>query len=251
MGAQGSGSVLATRNLHNLQYVEQKQVFAPGDMDLEPDLAPLASTAVQPAPRDWALDAQRIIAVPSSRCTATPSRTTGRSPEGERSGPAPGPWSIECGCAGESGVRNQSRDGDGNPANSTVSREPEGVQCEGARGDLECTDMADAQTGTRNSPCKCTQKGGEGQHEGLFNGCECCAGGDSAAPDLATWLAGLGVRYFAPREIANLHSFPADFSFPPGVSLRQQCALLGNSLSVAVVAHLLTYLFWDRSEVSL
>ncbi|KAK9807411.1 hypothetical protein WJX73_001977 [Symbiochloris irregularis] len=32
----------------------------------------------------------------------------------------------------------------------------------------------------------------------------------------------LHLRYFTPREIANLHSFPAEFSFPDHISLKQQ-----------------------------
>lgn len=56
-------------------------------------------------------------------------------------------------------------------------------------------------------------------------------------------LQALGLRYFTPREIANLHSFPPAFTFPSQVSLRQRYALLGNSLSVAVVGVLLRYLF--------
>ncbi|XP_015572462.2 tRNA (cytosine(38)-C(5))-methyltransferase 2 isoform X1 [Ricinus communis] len=52
-----------------------------------------------------------------------------------------------------------------------------------------------------------------------------------------------GLRYFTPREVANLHSFPKDFHFPEHISLRQRYALLGNSLSIAVVAPLLDYLF--------
>ena len=59
---------------------------------------------------------------------------------------------------------------------------------------------------------------------------------------LIHWLRQLRLRYFTPREVANLHSFPSSFSFPPHVTSRQQYALLGNSLSVAVVADLLTYL---------
>ncbi|GAV70563.1 DNA_methylase domain-containing protein [Cephalotus follicularis] len=51
------------------------------------------------------------------------------------------------------------------------------------------------------------------------------------------------LRYFTPREVANLHSFPEDFQFPQHTSLRQRYALLGNSLSIAVVAPLLRYLF--------
>ncbi|XP_010519930.1 PREDICTED: DNA (cytosine-5)-methyltransferase [Tarenaya hassleriana] len=55
------------------------------------------------------------------------------------------------------------------------------------------------------------------------------------------------LRYFTPREVANLHSFPEDFEFPKQISLRQRYALLGNSLSVAVVAPLLRYLFSSPS----
>ncbi|GLJ35107.1 hypothetical protein SUGI_0706530 [Cryptomeria japonica] len=61
----------------------------------------------------------------------------------------------------------------------------------------------------------------------------------------STLLQELDLRYFTPREISNLHSFPGEFEFPDHVSLRQRYALLGNSLSVAVVAPLLKYLFTD------
>lgn len=64
--------------------------------------------------------------------------------------------------------------------------------------------------------------------------------GEAAA--LLCWLEGLQLRYFTPREVANLHTFPDSFSFPAHVTRRQQYALLGNSLSVAVVAELLTYM---------
>ncbi|KAI3822429.1 hypothetical protein L1987_10019 [Smallanthus sonchifolius] len=60
-----------------------------------------------------------------------------------------------------------------------------------------------------------------------------------------TSLEDLCLRYFTPREVANLHSFPMEFGFPEHVTLRQRYALLGNSLSVAVVAPLLHYLFSD------
>ncbi|BAT86887.1 hypothetical protein LR48_Vigan09g262500 [Vigna angularis] len=53
------------------------------------------------------------------------------------------------------------------------------------------------------------------------------------------------LRYFTPREVANLHSFPGEFEFPEHVSLKQRYALLGNSLSIAVVAPLLKYLFTE------
>ncbi|KQK08691.1 tRNA (cytosine(38)-C(5))-methyltransferase [Brachypodium distachyon] len=56
----------------------------------------------------------------------------------------------------------------------------------------------------------------------------------------------LRLRFFTPREVANLHSFPSSFCFPDHISLRQQYAMLGNSLSVAVVAPLLHYLFSEK-----
>ncbi|XP_075508349.1 tRNA (cytosine(38)-C(5))-methyltransferase 2 isoform X4 [Primulina tabacum] len=65
--------------------------------------------------------------------------------------------------------------------------------------------------------------------------------------DRISSLQDLSLRYFTPREVANLHSFPEDFKFPPHVSLRQRYALLGNSLSVGVVAQLLCYLFADET----
>ena len=58
-------------------------------------------------------------------------------------------------------------------------------------------------------------------------------------------LKSLGLRYFSPREIARLHSFPEAFSFPQHVTLRQQYALLGNSVSALVIAELLQYLLHD------
>ncbi|RDX79672.1 tRNA (cytosine(38)-C(5))-methyltransferase, partial [Mucuna pruriens] len=42
-------------------------------------------------------------------------------------------------------------------------------------------------------------------------------------------------------KVANLHSFPEEFEFPEHISLKQRYALLGNSLSIAVVAPLLHY----------
>lgn len=62
------------------------------------------------------------------------------------------------------------------------------------------------------------------------------------------YLKELGLRYFTPREVANLHSFPEDFHFPQHISIRQQYALLGNSLSIAVVASLFSYLFTEPTR---
>ncbi|XP_066579433.1 tRNA (cytosine(38)-C(5))-methyltransferase isoform X2 [Amia ocellicauda] len=55
-------------------------------------------------------------------------------------------------------------------------------------------------------------------------------------------LSMLKLRYFTPREIANLLGFPADFCFPEKTSTKQQYRLLGNSLNAHVVARLLKLL---------
>ncbi|XP_058621006.1 tRNA (cytosine(38)-C(5))-methyltransferase isoform X2 [Onychostoma macrolepis] len=52
-------------------------------------------------------------------------------------------------------------------------------------------------------------------------------------------LLQLKLRYFTPREIANLMGFPADFTFPKHISVKQQYRVLGNSLNVLVVSHLI------------
>ncbi len=51
-------------------------------------------------------------------------------------------------------------------------------------------------------------------------------------------LKPLGLRYFTPREVANLMAFPDHFKFPPSVSVKTRYRLLGNSLNVLVVANL-------------
>lgn len=58
-------------------------------------------------------------------------------------------------------------------------------------------------------------------------------------------LVKLKLRYFTPREIANLHGFPSTFHFPPSFSLKQCFSLLGNSLNVVVVSELIDYLLLE------
>lgn len=53
----------------------------------------------------------------------------------------------------------------------------------------------------------------------------------------------LNLRYFTPREVANLMCFPADFSFPSHLTMKQCYKALGNSLNVRVVSFLIRYLF--------
>ncbi|XP_047468062.1 tRNA (cytosine(38)-C(5))-methyltransferase [Mugil cephalus] len=55
-------------------------------------------------------------------------------------------------------------------------------------------------------------------------------------------LSKLKLRYFTPREVANLMGFPQTFCFPEQISTIQQYRVLGNSLNVVVVARLLQLL---------
>uniref|UniRef100_G1PKC9 tRNA aspartic acid methyltransferase 1 n=1 Tax=Myotis lucifugus TaxID=59463 RepID=G1PKC9_MYOLU len=54
-----------------------------------------------------------------------------------------------------------------------------------------------------------------------------------------TKLLMLKLRYFTPKEIANLLGFPPEFGFPENITVKQRYRLLGNSLNVHVVAKLI------------
>ncbi|XP_049633801.1 tRNA (cytosine(38)-C(5))-methyltransferase [Suncus etruscus] len=58
-----------------------------------------------------------------------------------------------------------------------------------------------------------------------------------------TKLLMLKLRYFTPKEIANLLGFPPSFGFPEKIAVRQRYRLLGNSLNVLVVARLIKILY--------
>ena len=55
-------------------------------------------------------------------------------------------------------------------------------------------------------------------------------------------LLSLNLRYFTSNEMKRLHGFPESFTFPDEVNENQRAKLVGNSLSVTVVAELLRYL---------
>lgn len=55
-------------------------------------------------------------------------------------------------------------------------------------------------------------------------------------------LKELKLRYFTPREVANLMCFPPSHSYPTSISLRQCYQLLGNSVNVLVIGIILRYL---------
>lgn len=56
-------------------------------------------------------------------------------------------------------------------------------------------------------------------------------------------LKKLQLRYFTPLEVTRLMSFPSRFLFPSSITNRQRYRLLGNSINVAVVTHLINILF--------
>ncbi|ESO97462.1 hypothetical protein LOTGIDRAFT_114987 [Lottia gigantea] len=56
----------------------------------------------------------------------------------------------------------------------------------------------------------------------------------------------LKLRYFTPREIANLLCFPSSFSFPDNLSRIQLYRCLGNSLNVHVVSILIRLLVLEK-----
>ncbi|XP_029943438.1 tRNA (cytosine(38)-C(5))-methyltransferase isoform X2 [Salarias fasciatus] len=73
--------------------------------------------------------------------------------------------------------------------------------------------------------------------QSVFTGLELC----SEEQKLERLLK-LQLRYFTPREVANLMGFPQSFSFPDQVSILQQYRVLGNSLNVVLVSRLLQLL---------
>ncbi|CAO3693310.1 unnamed protein product [Rhizopus stolonifer] len=60
-------------------------------------------------------------------------------------------------------------------------------------------------------------------------------------------LRSLRLRYFTPREVANLMGFPQHFSFPETSSVKQKYRTLGNSINVKLVSELMRYLLKEPS----
>ncbi|KAI7880401.1 TRNA aspartic acid methyltransferase 1 [Lichtheimia hyalospora FSU 10163] len=61
-------------------------------------------------------------------------------------------------------------------------------------------------------------------------------------------LRPLRLRYFTPREVANLMGFPSTFTFPETSTLKQKYRTLGNSINVRLVAELMKYLVKHKEE---
>lgn len=51
------------------------------------------------------------------------------------------------------------------------------------------------------------------------------------------------LRYFSPKEISRLMSYPEEFQFPENLTLTQKYKSLGNSVNVYVVALMFSFLF--------
>ncbi len=61
---------------------------------------------------------------------------------------------------------------------------------------------------------------------------------------------GREVRWFSEREMLRIHGFPETFDFPEGLTQRQRCALIGNSVNVEVVALLLRWMLFKGDAQS-
>lgn len=59
-------------------------------------------------------------------------------------------------------------------------------------------------------------------------------------------LKPLKLRYFTPKEVANVMCFPPSFVFPVDLSLKQCYKVIGNTVNVHVVSTLMKYLFHGR-----
>eukprot|EP00439_Symbiodinium_sp_Y106_P040329 s931_g4.t4 len=71
--------------------------------------------------------------------------------------------------------------------------------------------------------------------------------GPGAATD-HVWREGVQVRYLSPVEQLRLMGFPEDYAFPPSLSFKDRCSLIGNSLNVKIVGNLLPLLLNPSEE---
>ena len=69
-------------------------------------------------------------------------------------------------------------------------------------------------------------------------------------PGLDLGPEGRDLRWFSDREMLRVHGYPDTFKFPPGLSLRQRFALIGNSVNVEVIALLLRRLLFLRQRAT-
>lgn len=63
------------------------------------------------------------------------------------------------------------------------------------------------------------------------------------SPEFVETLKEIKLRWFTPKEVASLMSFPKYYNFPENISMKQCYRLLGNSVNVKVITELLKVLF--------
>lgn len=85
------------------------------------------------------------------------------------------------------------------------------------------------------------QSSTEAEMESVFRGLE-----EHSEEERLRRLQTLQLRYFTPREVANLMGFPQSFGFPEDVPVKQRYKVLGNSLNVLVVSKLLQILLSEH-----
>eukprot|EP01094_Clydonella_sp_ATCC50884_P002699 TRINITY_DN12058_c0_g1_i1.p1 TRINITY_DN12058_c0_g1~~TRINITY_DN12058_c0_g1_i1.p1 ORF type:complete len:137 (-),score=13.47 TRINITY_DN12058_c0_g1_i1:42-452(-) len=112
-----------------------------------------------------------------------------------------------------------------------------------------CSWVVDIVTDTSHHTCCFTKAYGR-YAEGTGSVLQCAPEHVHATHGEWESLRTLRLRYFSESEIARLHHFPQHFFFPDNVTRQQRYRLLGNSLNVRVVAHLLHYLFTPPSAPS-
>ncbi|XP_075903610.1 tRNA (cytosine(38)-C(5))-methyltransferase [Nelusetta ayraudi] len=85
----------------------------------------------------------------------------------------------------------------------------------------------------------------ESKMEDVFRGLDQCS-----EEEKLQRLQTLSLRYFTPREVANLMGFPQSFSFPDHISPKKQYKVLGNSLNVVLVAGLIQRLVFNKCDTA-
>lgn len=65
----------------------------------------------------------------------------------------------------------------------------------------------------------------------------------TVVPELSAGIEMLQLRFFTPKEIANLLCFPTQFKIPDGITTLQSYRALGNSINIRIVSVLLRLLF--------
>lgn len=207
---QGCGSVLATQNLGSIgfEYSTQQRSSA-SQAFIKPRLIarPVQPPLMQTADNDHGQGCPQVHDGSYSAAITAEHRPSRESDGNSQS------------CCTAKQINDQERAGNARHHSETAAVDADRCQ------DSACPEQASLQEALADSEATCD----DGD-----------SSGESAA--LIRWLEQLHLQYFMPKEVANLHSFTKNFSFPEHVTRKQQYALLGNSLSFAVVADLLTYL---------